>query len=128
MEFSMIRFIALFMLLMMGCSDQNDQFIYYGRLDADVIRISAQVGEIIDSLTVDEGMSVQQGQLLALINTDKLEAKRIQQMAQLEELEENIRALEAQINQIDAQLHFAEQNLQKTKRMVASGAATENKM
>lgn len=124
----MKRFIALFILFLIGCSEQNDQFIYYGRLDADVIRISAEVGEIIDSLTVDEGMTVQRGQLLALINTDKLKAKRIQQMAQLEELQENIKALEAQINQVDAQLSFAEQNLQKTKRMVANGAATENKM
>lgn len=121
--------ISVFFLLtiIIACSNNQDQFTYNGRLDTDLIRLSTEIGGRIDSLNVDEGMSIYKGQLLAVINTDKLQAQKRQQMAQIAELVENKKALQSQILQVKVQLQLANQNLEKTKRMLANSAATEQR-
>lgn len=121
----MKKLITCLTLLIISCSDDNSQFVYYGRLDADIIRLSAEVGGEIDSMLADEGMVVKKDQLLAVINTEKLKAQRDQQMAQMMEIESAQKALAARIQQVNAQLLLAKQNLQRTKNMFSEGAATE---
>jgi HlyD family secretion protein len=79
----------------------------------------------IDSIFVDEGMGVKKNQLLAIINSDKILAQEQQQVAQLSELKESIKSLQAQDKTIEIQLDHASRNLKKTEQMLQNGAATE---
>jgi HlyD family secretion protein len=111
-----------------GCnSGNNGKNIYNGRLDTDIIRLSAQTAGNIDSLKIEEGDPVSKGQLLVKINTDKAEAQMRRQNAQLDELNVNLLTLNAQIKQVKTQLNFAVETLKKTEKMLIEGAATEQR-
>jgi HlyD family secretion protein len=114
--------------LLAACSGNNNASrIYNGRVDTDIVRLSAQVNGIIDTLMVEEGEAVQKGQVLAVINSDRIRAQLRQQEAQLDELNVNLNTLNAQIRQVESQFKFTRDTFEKTKVMVSEGAATEQK-
>jgi len=114
--------------LLFSCDGNNDgKYSYNGRVDTDIIRLSAQVEGIIDTLTVDEGHQIEKGQLLAAINTDKIKAQLKQQKAQNDELSANLSLLDSQVKQVKSQLSLARETLEKTEKMVSDGAATTQK-
>ncbi|MGD9487998.1 MAG: HlyD family secretion protein [Calditrichaceae bacterium] len=124
----MRAYYLIILLFIIACSNNNDdQTIYNGRLETDVIRLSAKIAGEIDSLQIEEGDPVAKNQILALINKDKLLAQRRQQQAQLVELTVNLQAVDAQARQVQAQLDLASQTLAKTELMLKEGAATEQK-
>ncbi len=117
---------AAFLLTACASSDNNN-FRYQGRLDSDVLRISAKTAGVIDSLLVDEGQSVRQGQLLAVVNSDKTQARLRSQQAQLKEIETGLLGLQAQAKELQARLELAQDTYRKTRQMVKKGAATQQK-
>ena len=120
-----ILIMSVLSIVLIACSGGNEgKMIYDGRMDTDIVRLSAQVAGIIDSLAVDEGDAISKKMVLAKINTDRLETQLKLQKAQLTELEGNIVSLNAQINQVDAELGLAELTLAKTEKMLKDGAAT----
>lgn len=111
-----------------SCSGDNGKGkLYNGRIDSDIIRLSAQTAGNIDSFQIKEGDPVFSGQVLVKINSDKAQAQLRQQQAQMEELNVNLTMLNAQIRQVEAQLKFTRETLEKTKKMAAEGAATEQR-
>ncbi|MGD9898357.1 MAG: HlyD family secretion protein [Calditrichaceae bacterium] len=124
----MRAYYLIILLFISACSNNNDdQTIYNGRLETDVIRLSAKIAGEIDSLRIEEGDPVTKNQTLALINKDKLLAQRRQQQAQVVELTVNLQAVDAQTRQVQSQLDLAAQTLAKTELMLKEGAATEQK-
>jgi len=117
--------LMILMICLAGCSADDDQYAYYGRLDTDVIRLSAQVNGTIDSLFAEEGLHVRKNQLLAVIDSKKILAQKQQQSAQQSEIDRSIMASKAQYKQVDIQLQHAQRNLSKTDQMLKTGAATE---
>jgi len=116
-------------LLLVACSGNNgEKVVYNGRLESDIIRISAEVGGKIDTLNVQEGQSIKKGQLLAVINSDKIQVRLTQQMSQFKEVNIGQLALKAQEKELNAQVKLTKTTLVKTQNMVASGAATDQKL
>lgn len=113
--------------LLAACSGNGGSFAYTGRMDVDPVTISAQATGAIESFDIHEGDSVQKGQLLGQINTDRLQAQRKQQEAQLSELDVRRSSAEAQITQAKAQLALARETLSKTEKLVAQGGATRQR-
>jgi HlyD family secretion protein len=113
-------------LLIFACNNGNNEAVTYnGRVEADIISLSAQVGGILDVVKIDEGDAVKKDQLLMKINTEKTEVQLKSQQAQVLELQANLATNTAQIMQVNAQLKLAKQTLDKTKKLVSEGAATE---
>jgi membrane fusion protein YbhG len=123
---SMKLFYLVFGLLFVSCGENNDtDFRYNGRMEAETIMLTArQVGEI-DSVFVKEGQTVEKGQLLAVLDQERLMLQQQMQNAQLEELKSSRASLLAQKKQVEAQRSLVLKNLEKTRRMVKKGAATE---
>ena len=116
----------IFILFIISCNNgNNDAITYNGRVEADIISLSAQVGGALDVVDIEEGDAVKEGQPLMKINTDKIELQLKSQRAQVLELQANLAANTAQIKQVDAQLKLAQQTLDKTIKLVNEGAATE---
>ncbi|MEJ2545153.1 MAG: HlyD family efflux transporter periplasmic adaptor subunit [Calditrichaceae bacterium] len=117
---------VLIILFILNCHNGDDKRITYnGRVEADIISLSAQVGGTLDHVNAEEGDVVKKDQLLMKINTDKIDLQLKSQQAQIVELQANLAANAAQIKQVDAQLKLAQQTLNKTKKLVSEGAATE---
>ena len=115
--------------LIASCSDGNDKELYFdGRLETDIVKISAKTIGNLDSVFVDEGAVVKKDQPLAVIDTDRLRLQKEQQQAQLAEINANSASLDAQKRQLDAQLKLNEDLIVKTKDMVQKGASTTQKL
>lgn len=99
--------IVFCLLLVTGCinfAQKND--IYNGRLEAETIRLSSQTNGIVNMLSFQEGDQVEAGQVLAVVNKEKL-------------------ALQKQ--QIESDLRFNRDLLRKTEKMLDTGAATKQR-
>lgn len=113
--------------ILASCSRDNRQLAYSGRMEVDSITISSQVSGMIDSLSVEEGDAVTRGEQLGQINTDRLQAQRRQQEAQLAGFTVQRDAAEAGIQQAEAQLAFTRETLAKTEKVLAQGGATQQR-
>jgi HlyD family secretion protein len=122
-----LAILAACLTLLASCAGPNERAVYTGRMDADTITLSAQGSGTIDSLTVREGDSVQKGRLLCSLNTDRLEAQRRQQEAQLAELAVRRSVAEFQIRQARVQLDFTRETLAKTETLLKEGGATQQR-
>ncbi len=115
-------------LLLFSCTaGDTDNHIYNGRMESDIIRVSAQSAGLVDTVAVEEGQKVRKGQFLALINSDKTGFQLQQQQLQLQEVSLNMQSLKARLKELDAQLNLAKSTLIKTGKMVTAGAATAQK-
>jgi len=115
--------------LIFACSDGNEETVYFdGRLETDIIKVPAKTSGTLDSIFVDEGDAVTKGQLLAVVQTDRLQLQKKQQTAQMAEISSNISSLEAQSRQLKSQLKLNEDLIIKTKDLVQKGASTSQKL
>ena len=110
-----------------SCAGKQDPFAYTGRMDVDTVTVSAQAAGVLESLTVKEGDPLRKDEALGSIDTDRLQAQRQQQEAQIGELEAKRIAAEAQIQQADAQLALSRDTLAKTEKVLAEGGATQQR-
>ncbi len=117
--------VAIAVLLMVSCGDGNDGAYHYnGRIDVELIRLSSEAAGTIDSVTVDEGDTVRKGQVLARIDTERLEAELRREEAQLGEVRATRGSVLAQMRQARSQRDLARETLEKTVTMLSQGAAT----
>ncbi len=127
MKKNIVLWTALSFILAACSNEKGSGLMYDGRLDTDIIQVSAKIAGTIDSLLVEEGDVVRKNQLLAKIETDRIEAQLKLEDAQLSELQASTQALQAQAEQVKAQLRLAEKTLAKTQKMLKEGAATVQK-
>lgn len=101
---------------------------YNGRLEAETYELSARLQGVVDSVWVKTGDAVKKGQPLLLTDRQRSALILQQQSAQQEELQANRAALQAQLNQAEAQLALNRLTWSKTKNMAEQGAATSLKL
>lgn len=124
-QWSRFYCVVIAVLLLGSCGDGNNGAYHYnGRIDVDVIRLAAEAAGTIDSVAVDEGDPVRNGQVLARIDTERLEAELRRQEAQLGEIRATRGSVAAQMRQARSERDLARETLKKTVTMLAQGAAT----
>lgn len=95
-----------------------------GRLEADEIDIDTKFAGRIVKLLVDEGDLTKGGEVLALMDTQDLEASLKQSQAMIAQAEQTLRSAEAALVQQKTQVLFAQQELGRTQALVGQGYAT----
>jgi HlyD family secretion protein len=125
-KMSLSRCVMLAVLLIVSCGDRrNHAYQYNGRIDVDLIRLAAEAAGTIDSVSVDEGDPVREGQMLVRIDTARLEAELRREQAQLGEAQAQRGSVAAQMRQVRSELDLSRETLQKTETLLAQGATTE---
>src|SRR5690348_2470162 len=90
-------------------SAASNSRIFSGTIEADEVDITSEISGKVEQLAVDEGMQVQAGDVLAVLNTDLLAAQAAQARAGVEVAEANVALLKAgsreqELAQAEAQL------------------------
>lgn len=96
-----------------------------GRLEADPIDIDTKFAGRIAQILVDEGDTVLRGQVVALMDTRDLEATRRSYIAQKQEAEHTLNEAQAIVVQQQTQVTLAQQEIERTRALVARGFATQ---
>jgi len=94
-----------------------------GRLESDEIDIDTKFAGRIAKLFVDEGDMVAAGQVLAMMDTQDLEASLRKAEALVSQAERTLEAARANVDQQKAQVVFAKQELERMRFLVPKGFA-----
>jgi HlyD family secretion protein len=99
-----------------------------GRLEARQVDVVAKYAGRLKTVTVDEGDTVDAGQVVATIDTEPLEAELRAAQAQIVEAKENLRVASAQIKVKNAELGLANTQLKRAKPLVKNGAISQQEL
>ncbi|MEL7503996.1 MAG: efflux RND transporter periplasmic adaptor subunit [Cyanobacteria bacterium J06554_6] len=108
------------------------------------VNLSPQVGGIVQEIFVEQGDRVREGQVIARMDSDDLEAQRIQSraslaeaqaqltdvrqgtdIAQIAQSEANLSAVEAQVVEAQSRLILAENNFERDQNLYERGAISQ---
>lgn len=87
-----------------GCFSGTKAVRYDGRVEATEVRVSAQTPGTLGNVLVDEGDTVRKGQAVVVVNRERLQA---------------------QYEQVVADLHFAQTTLRKYRQLLREGAISQ---
>ena len=95
-----------------------------GRIEADEIDIATKFPGRVAELLVDEGSAVTAGQVVARMDTRDLQASLQKAQAQVQGAQRALDEARANVNQQQAQVVLAQQELTRTPSLVKNGYAT----
>ena len=111
-----------------SCSRGNDLADAYGNVEADVTIISAQtLGELV-TFDVDEGMTLQAGAVVGLVDTVGLNLKKLEVLANRKAIASEAENLLAEIEVLNEQLTNLKREQARAVNLVQVGAATQQKL
>jgi len=128
LEFTMLICALLFCLSSLGCEKEEGTFYASGTFEAVEVDVGALVTGRLLSLTKREGDKVEKGELLAEIDSEKLEIERELVEIQLEELDLEQKLLQDKVTANRISLKNSEKTLKRIKALHQEKSATEQKL
>ena len=96
-----------------------------GRLEAKQVDIAAKYPGRIKTVRVDEGDTVNAGQIVATMDTEPLEAQLREAQAKIREAQDNRRTALAEVSVKQSELAYADKQYKRSKELVVRGAVSE---
>ncbi len=120
--------IPLLLLLAAGCNRGESDADAWGTFEADEVIISAETSGRIISMDVTEGMVVAGGTVIAVTDTTMLMLQRAEFDAVTAQAQARLAGISAQDAVIRQQMDNLSVNIERTRRMLADGAATQKQL
>lgn len=120
--------IYLIIIALFGCNNNQRTADAYGNFEADEITISAQTTGKIQYFKVKEGERIQEGQLLAFIDTTHLHLQKRKLIAQQNLIKSRIPGILTQIEVLAEQKKNALRELKRFQTLAKEGAATQKQV
>jgi HlyD family secretion protein len=95
-----------------------------GRLEATEYDIAAKYAGRLKTVEVDEGDTIDPGQVVATIDTEPLQAQLQASQAKIKEAQDHLRTAQAQERVKKAQLDYAEKQYKRSQQLVKTGAVS----
>jgi len=118
----------VFILTAMSCADRNESADAYGNFEVDEMTISAQVAGELLSFDLNEGSKLEKGQIYGFIDTTNLYLSRMEVLANIQVINSQYQNITAQINVLEAEKKNLKREIERTKRLVESEAATRKQL
>lgn len=96
-----------------------------GRIEARETAVATKFAGRLVEILADEGDYVKKGQLLAVIDSRSLESDINAQKAKLDEINKNIKAIEAEIEATESDIKFYNKELKRTKILIKQNFASQ---
>ncbi len=96
-----------------------------GRLEATQVASAAKYPGRIKTVLVDEGDTVDAGQIVATMDTEPLEAQLREAQAKIREAQDNRRTALAEVAVKQSELAYADKQYKRSKELVVRGAVSE---
>lgn len=124
---SILKLIPL-ILVLAACSEKNSKSDAYGNFEAKEIIVSSEVAGKILSLTLNDGDSVIEKQIVGVIDTIQLYLKKEQVNAQKKAISTKISGILSQIDVLNEQKKNVEFEQQRVEKLLKGGAATQKQL
>lgn len=119
---------VLLLLAAAGCGRGESLADAWGTFEADEVIISAEISGRIVSMDVTEGMLVAGGAVIAVTDTTMLVLQRAELDAVTAQAQARLAGIAAQDAVIRQQMDNLSVNIERTRRMLADGAATQKQL
>ena len=96
-----------------------------GRLEAREVDVAAKYQGRLKTVLADEGDTIEQGQIVATIDTEPLEAQLRASEAKIREAQDNLRSAQAEVRAKQAEWDYANKQAKRSKSLVKGGAVSE---
>lgn len=96
-----------------------------GRLEGKQVDIATKVPGRIADVLVDEGDTVEAGQVVAKMDVEPLEAQLRNAQAKIREAQDNLRTAQADVGVKKAELAYADKQYKRSNELVIRGAVSE---
>jgi HlyD family secretion protein len=120
-------FTGLLAALLAACNGTPDPDAY-GNFEATEVVVAAQTGGQIQTLTPVEGMTLERGAVVALIDTTQLALERAQLEAQRSAVGARRTEVSEQLRVLEVQRDIAQRTYERTQRLHAQQAATAQQL
>lgn len=120
-------FTGLLAALLAACNGNPDPDAY-GNFEATEVVVAAQTGGQIQALTPVEGMELERGAVVALIDTTQLALERAQLEAQRSAVGARRTEVSEQLRVLEVQRDIAQRTYERTQRLHAQQAATAQQL
>lgn len=114
--------------LLISCAGKKGQADAYGNFETDEVIVSAENNGKITEAPVNEGDVVKAGTTLAVSDTVNLYLQKQQLISQKTSTEAQKATLKSQIAISDQQISNVNKDLQRVKKMIVDGAATQKQL
>ncbi|WP_432207978.1 HlyD family secretion protein [Ancylobacter polymorphus] len=95
-----------------------------GRIEAEQVLVASKLAGRVAQVLVEEGQTVDAGEVVARMDTSELEAQLAGAQAQVRRAEKSVAEAEAQIAQRDSEHTLAEQEFERASKLKDSGFGT----
>jgi HlyD family secretion protein len=109
---------AITLIVMVSCSSKiSDRIVSAGVVDGDVVTVKAAVSGKVETLSIAEGASVSQDDLLAAIDTDKIENQLQGLSIQEKEVAVDRKKLDRRIRLLETNLTYWKKQVERFERL-----------
>ena len=128
MKIRRMAMVATLLALMMSCSRNGELADAYGNFEADVTMISAQMqGELV-MFDVKEGMILQAGTVVGLVDTVGLNLKKLEVLANRKAIASKVENILAEIEVLKDKLVNLKREQARVTNLLQVGAATQQRL
>lgn len=114
--------------LLVSCKENDSEFDATGTFEADEIIVSSQVSGTVEQLDIQEGATVEKGQLLGWIDSTQLRLRKKQLLAQIDAMLIRRPQIATQVASYRVQLETAQRELQRIENLYKAEAATQKQV
>lgn len=118
----------LLLLIVLACSNSENEFDASGTFEADEVIISAEVSGVIKTFNVEEGQVLKAGEYIGYIDTTQLHLRKKQLESQVRSVLSQRPDIASQLAALEVQLRAAEREQTRVSNLVEAGAATQKQL
>ena len=116
--------LAMTWIVLTSCSRNDDLADAYGNFEADETIISAQTAGELVSFQVEEGMTLQAGMTVGLVDSVGLHLKKLEILANRQAIASNAEGILAEIDVLNDKMANLERERRRAANLIQAGAAT----
>ena len=120
--------IMVVLLLVSGCGGEKDRADAWGNFEADEVIVSSELSGKILVMNVREGVVVEGGAVIAVTDTTLLALQREELEAVTAQSQSRLASIAAQDAVLRQQMDNLNVNIERVRRMLADGAATQKQL
>ena len=119
---------AMISAFLFSCSNKGDGADAYGNFEADEILVSSESMGLVTDMNIEEGNSVKQNELIAVIDTVQLALKREQLIAAMNAINSKVQKIAPQLDVLEKRKSNLIREKNRFEKLLKENAATQKQV
>jgi len=127
-KFTLIIFTALFVFISFSCNNKEQKSDAYGNFEITEVMVAAESNGKLLFLNIEEGMYVEEGQIVGMIDTVDLYLNKLKLESAIKSIKTGKNGIKMEIDVLEQQKENCQKEYERLKNMFYDGAATQKQI